>query len=208
MYWYEDDVAELERRRAGYTYEPRLACYGSSSIRLWENLHNFFDGYEPINLGFGGSTLEACVFYFDSIFMDLQPEAMLIYAGDNDLGDGKTPEQVLGFWHELSGLMQKRYGNIPVSYISIKPSIARLHLQHKIETTNNLIANHISTVGKHYGFINTYNAMLDNDLHPKPLLYVEDGLHLSQSGYELWEEIVAAYIVANPGQMPEKKLPC
>ena len=59
MIWYENEVQRLEKERAALTYEPKLLFYGSSSIRLWDSLNDDFADYQPVNLGFGGSTLAA-----------------------------------------------------------------------------------------------------------------------------------------------------
>lgn len=208
MYWYEEDIAELEKRKSTYSYQPRMACYGSSSIRLWDNLDHLLQCYHPVNLGFGGSTLEACVFYFDRVFMHLQPEAMLVYAGDNDLGDGRTVEQVFASWKLLVAKIEKRFGNIPVSFISIKPSIARSHLAQSIVQTNSLIRQHIAGKGNPYTYVDIHDAMLDENKMPCPEYFVEDGLHLSEKGYAVWEDILRSYIAENKMLMPEKTVPC
>ena len=67
MIWYEHEVQRLEQERASLEYEPKMIFYGSSSIRLWETLYEDFKEYQPANLGFGGSTLAACVWFFDRL---------------------------------------------------------------------------------------------------------------------------------------------
>ena len=47
------------------------------------------------NQAFGGSTLEACAWFFERLVVPCYPRALVCYAGDNDLGDGRTPDQVL-----------------------------------------------------------------------------------------------------------------
>jgi len=82
-------------------YQPDTLFYGSSSIRLWESLYNDFATYKPVNLGFGGSTLAACVWFFDRLMMPLNPKRLVVYAGDNDLSDGRNPEEVFIFFEQL-----------------------------------------------------------------------------------------------------------
>ena len=60
MQWYESEVRALEQKtlsRVNGNHPP--VFYGSSSIRLWATLAEDFDP-RVLNLGFGGSTLEAC----------------------------------------------------------------------------------------------------------------------------------------------------
>lgn len=102
MDWYTDDVAEVTARRDQLTYSPSTIFYGSSTIRLWNSLYEDFKPYKPVNLGFGGSTLAACVWFFDAIVGPFKnAERMILYAGDNDLGDGRHPEEVLLFLKSL-----------------------------------------------------------------------------------------------------------
>src|SRR5271170_6245982 len=66
---------------------------GSSNIRLWK-LADSFPGMEVINRGFGGSHMADSARYADRIVTPYKPRAVVVFAGDNDLADGKTPEQV------------------------------------------------------------------------------------------------------------------
>ncbi len=65
MYWYEAEVKQLEQEHAHQPAKPGgMVFYGSSSIRLWTTLAEDFSGLPVINLGFGGSTLAACSWFF------------------------------------------------------------------------------------------------------------------------------------------------
>ena len=64
---------------------------GSSSIAAWTTLATDFPGIKSINRGFGGSELADVVFYADRIVIPYHPRLVVLYAGENDLWDGKTP---------------------------------------------------------------------------------------------------------------------
>jgi lysophospholipase L1-like esterase len=196
MLWYEDDVKQLEQRMATLTYQPQLVFYGSSSIRLWDSLYDDFKVYNPVNLGFGGSTLEACVYFFKRIMKPLQPKHLVIYAGDNDLGDGKTAAQVHGYFLDLCRLIDETYEGLPVSYISIKPSPARWNIRQQIQNANRLIEETIRAKAGMY-FVDVYSKMLSPDGLPVLNLYDADGLHLSAEGYKVWKDILLTHISLN-----------
>ena len=80
-------------------------------MRLWETLELDIaplmgkSARPPLNLGFGGSTLAACVHYFDRLPGRVIKEhgplrSLVVYAGENDLGDGKSVADVVDsfFW--------------------------------------------------------------------------------------------------------------
>ena len=112
MYWYEEDVRRLEANRVNEEYDPEVIFYGSSSIRLWNSLYLDFPDRKVTNLGFGGSTLAACVWFFERILMDYQPKIFVVYAGDNDLGDGRNPEEIFIFFQQLMVKASKQFGPI------------------------------------------------------------------------------------------------
>lgn len=190
MIWYEEEVKHLERQGKNLKYRPETAFYGSSSIRLWETLYEDFQPYRPVNLGFGGSTLAACVWFFERIFSNYNPGSIIIYAGDNDLGDGRHPEEVFIFFQQLVDKIHARYGTIPCYYISIKPSLSRWNIIENIKFTNYLIENEINTMHENWNYINIYNRMVDKSGYPKKEYLDNDDLHLSAAGYDLWKQIV------------------
>lgn len=196
MFWYEEDVKNLERIKESLPYQPELVFYGSSSIRLWHSLNIDFANYHPINLGFGGSTLAACVWYFDRIMAGLQPKGMVLYAGDNDLGDGRHPEEVFVFFKQLMACIRQKYGNIPVAYISIKPSIRRFNIIDQIRFTNKIISEEIERMNDATYFVNIYDSMLDANKYPRRDLFEAEGLHINDKGYALWKSIIDETLAA------------
>lgn len=193
MLWYEDEVKRLEKEISGFKYAPETIFYGSSSIRMWSSLSTDFAAFKPANLGFGGSTLAACTWFFDRIFATLKPRRIIFYAGDNDLGDGRNPEEVFIFFEQLLARVKQNFGDIPLAFISVKPSVARWALNNQIKYTNQLIQQEAS---KHLNisFIDIYNPMTDTLGYPKRNLFEPDGLHLSPQGYALWRDIILNHL--------------
>ena len=197
MHWYEEEVKRIEAEKNLLSYQPEMIFYGSSSIRLWDNLYSDFKKYSPVNLGFGGSTLEACVWYFDRIMDDFSPEHIVVYAGDNDLGDGKTPKQVLGCFKQLSSLIRQNFHPVSFSFISIKPSLARWHINDLIADTNDLIKDAIAQQGNDSFFVDVYEKMVDEKGYPLKSLFDTDGLHLNKDGYSVWKETLLTHFSFN-----------
>lgn len=198
MYWYEDEVKALEKDSLKTGYEPETVFYGSSSIRLWNTLYEDMAHLKPVNLGFGGSTLAACVWFFDRLMLPFEPRRLVVYAGDNDLGDGRSPEEVFLFFQELVVKVRNRFGNdMPCYYISLKPSPSRWQMADKFKYANNLIESEIIKQDDNWRFINIFKAMLDNTGVPDKKYFVEDGLHLSAQGYAVWTEVIGSSIAAN-----------
>jgi lysophospholipase L1-like esterase len=190
MKWYENDVKEAVSKRQHCKYKPKSIFYGSSTITQWDTLYVDFEEFAPVNLGFGGSTLAACVWFFDEIVAPLeQPEKFILYAGDNDLGDGRHPEEVCIFYREFVIKLRQSYQEVPLYFVSIKPSISRVNLTEEIIRTNNLIKAEIDK-GDNQHYVNIFEKMIDSKGHPIKKYFKHDGLHLNEKGYEVWKEAI------------------
>jgi lysophospholipase L1-like esterase len=193
MEWYEAEVRELEHRRATETRPPHpTVFYGSSSIRLWDTLARDLDAPCIVNLGFGGSTLEACVWFFERLVTRARPASLVVYAGDNDLGDGRSPRDVAGGFEALAAKVDRDLRAAPFGFISIKPSPARAGLLPRIAETNDAIQRQIARHPSAF-YIDVFTPMLGPDGQPRAELFLDDGLHLSRSGYQLWTRVLQQF---------------
>ena len=189
MFWYEPDVKQVEERKE-LVENPKTLFYGSSSIRLWDSLYEDFNGYKPLNMGFGGSTLAACIVYFERLMEGLNPDIFVLYAGDNDLGDGRHPEEVLIFFKQMVVEVRNRFGNIPLVYISVKPSIRRFNIIEQIRFTNKIVSSEIKKMDENIFFINIFDKMLDANRYPDRSMFQSEGLHMNEKGYEVWKTTI------------------
>ena len=190
MYWYEEEIRRIELLRKNLSVEPELIFYGSSSLRLWNNLSADFGDHKVVNLGFGGSTLAACIWFFERVLTEYQPKILIIYAGDNDLGDGRHPEEILIFFQQLMVKSALLFGDIPCFFVSLKPSPARWYMEDQFRYANNLIESEIIKCDGNWKFLDVFKRMLDNSGKPMKELYDNDGLHLSAAGYAVWREVI------------------
>ncbi|HEX2855565.1 MAG TPA: SGNH/GDSL hydrolase family protein [Opitutaceae bacterium] len=164
---------------------------GSSSIVRWDSLAQNFPAVKTINRGFGGSYLADSVFYADRIVIPYKPRIVVVYAGDNDLNDGKSPTTVA---EQFVAFRTKIHAALPdtrIVFIAIKPSPARWEIREKAIKANKLIAADCATDKQRLAFANIWPAMLGADGQPRPELYVEDKLHLSPAGYAVWTPLIA-----------------
>ena len=190
MIWYENDIKKLEALKGTLPYTPETILYGSSSIRLWEGMYDDLKPLQPINLGFGGSTLAACVWFFDRVMEPYAPQHFVCYAGENDLGDGRTPEEVCLFFRQFQACLQKRFPEVPLTYISIKPTIARWNLEKQVRYTNQLIKQEIEKNNGNQYYLDIFDHMLGANGQPAKEFFEADGLHLTRKGYLIWKDVL------------------
>jgi len=192
MEWYEPEVNALESHLRSQPPAPgSVAFYGSSSIRRWTTLAEDFPELPIVNLGFGGSTMQACAHFFDRLVAPIRPRSVVLYAGDNDIGDGHSPEAVMLSFGSILAKMRRQLDGTRIVCLAIKPSPARSALGEKILAANRMIA---EALAAHPGgtFVDIHQHMLELNGQPRTSLFDEDGLHLSQDGYRLWASLLHA----------------
>ncbi len=167
---------------------------GSSSIRLWNDLESqFADAPVVLKRGFGGSRLSDCVRYLDQLVISYRPRVVVLYAGDNDLAEGASPEDILERVKAFSAGVHQQLPETRVFFLSIKPSPARIKLIGKVRAANKLVKNYAEEHPQ-VDYIDVFTPMLGEDGSPRPELFAEDRLHLSRAGYALWRTVIRPFV--------------
>lgn len=179
-------TADAERPTA----DGGVLFVGSSSIRLWDLPKSFPElDPPPVNRGFGGSQLEHSIDNVDLLVLKHKPATVVIYAGDNDIAAGKTAERVVQDFKKLTSLVHETLPETHIGYIAIKPSLARWKLAGTMQDANQQIAK-LCDEANYLTFIDIWQPMLGPNGEPREELFRDDGLHLSDKGYELWASLV------------------
>ena len=161
---------------------------GSSSIVYWD-LKRGFPDLTTINRGFGGSQIADSTHFAPRIIVPLHPREIVFYAGDNDISLGKSPETVANDFRAFVATIHKDLPKTKITFLAIKPSLARwkqIDLQRK---ANALIATYCQTDDR-LRYIDTATPILGPDARPRADLLRKDGLHLSETGYDVWNAIL------------------
>jgi len=165
---------------------------GSSSIRLWHTLAADIPELPTINRGFGGSEIADSVYFAEQLVGPYRPRAIVMYAGGNDLAEGKSPEQVRDAFGVFVTRVRRWAGEVPFAYLSIKPNLSRRRQLSRIRETNALIRVCAQECGVDY--LDIHTPMLGADGEADPRWFDEDGLHLNPEGYALWTDVVRDWL--------------
>ena len=165
-----------------------IVFIGSSSIRKWSTAE-YFPDMPIINRGFGGAHISDVNHYINETVLKYKLRIIVFYAGDNDIAYGKTPEIVLDDYIYFVKNIHTILSNTKIIFIPIKPSLRRWSYWTKMKEANNLIYNYTNKNPLLY-YIDTSSPMLDNNGIPVSSLYVNDSLHLSIDGYDLWSRLL------------------
>jgi lysophospholipase L1-like esterase len=163
---------------------------GSSSIRMWAaTLAGDFPGVPVVDRGFGGSVISDSTFYAHRLIIPLHPRLIVFYAGDNDISQGRTPDQTADDFKAFVARVRRDLPKVAVAFIAIKPSVARWAQWPSMQGANERIA-HWTKTQKDIAFIDIAPRMLDANGKPRPELLKADGLHMTAAGYAIWVDAV------------------
>jgi lysophospholipase L1-like esterase len=191
---FESNVAAYEA--ADKTLPPpkgQILFVGSSTIQRWDTAR-YFPDLKIINRGISGSELTDALRYIDRIVLPYEPRLIVVYAGDNDISAGWISEQVAIVFERFTRAVHAKLPQTRILYIAIKPSILRWTQFHRMRSANAIIREYCERDDR-LAFIDFDTLMLGWDERPRRELFVEDGLHLSAQGYQLWSAALRPLLI-------------
>jgi len=199
--FYESAVQEFEAQdQINPPPENAIVVIGSSSIRFWETIEDDLAPLPIIPRGFGGSTMNDVAFYADRLVTVYNPKMVVVYAGDNDIFFQIPPETFQAAYLTFICKVRDTLPDVPIYFISIKPSVSRWNLWPQSVIANTLIET-LNSQDPLLHYINVASAMLDAEGNVRPELFEWDGLHLNAAGYTVWTDIIRPILI-NDFQAP------
>ncbi|MEO1260689.1 MAG: SGNH/GDSL hydrolase family protein [Bacteroidota bacterium] len=187
---FEQEIQAFEKADAAAMPDEGIILFtGSSSIRMWSTLAEDFAPMPVINRGFGGSTIAEVNHYADRIVHKYKPGLIVFYCGENDIVEERPPAVVFQDFKKFIGETEKNLADVPVAYISAKPSPARWDHWRKYETLNNMVRQ-FANARPDLHFIDISETLLGENGQPDPALFIEDQLHMNGDGYAKWTEVL------------------
>jgi lysophospholipase L1-like esterase len=193
--WHNELAAFARADQEHFPPPGGVVFVGSSTVRMWSRLAQDFAQVPGgvINRGFGGSTLADCSLFARELVVRYKPRQVMVYAGDNDLAEGRTPLQVLDSFARFANAVRAELPNVRISFISVKPSPSREQLMPQIRETNHVVSAYLNLLPDSE-YIDVFTPMLGADGHPRPELFRGDKLHMTDEGYRLWHSVIASHL--------------
>ncbi|VXB93767.1 conserved exported hypothetical protein [Luteimonas sp. 9C] len=167
---------------------------GSSSVRMWTTLAADFPEVAVLNRGFGGSQVRDAVWYADEIALRYRPRQIVLYAGDNDIAEGRSAAQVLADTQAFVTRIRATLPGTPIALLGIKPSPSRANLLDVQRAANDALRDWAATQ-RNIAYIDVFTPMLDADGVPREDLFIADRLHMNAAGYAMWRDIIGPYLL-------------
>lgn len=174
----------------------RVVFMGNSITDGWWNTDSLFfknNGY--IGRGIGGQTTAQMLVRFRADVINLQPKAVVILAGTNDIAQNNgyiSPENILGNIISMAELAKAN--NIDVVLCSILPAY-EYGWRKGLEPADKIIA--LNKMIKEYADKNNltyvdYHSAMKDERNGLPEKYSKDGVHPTMEGYVIMEKLISA----------------
>jgi lysophospholipase L1-like esterase len=191
---FEPDIQKFEAAdKANPPARGGIVFIGASSFARWTNLAESFPGLQVVNRGFGGSELSEAVKYAPRVVLPLSPRIVVLYAGENDLNRGLTPDVIAADFGRFSQLIHTSLPSARIVIIGLKPSPLRWKLREGMQQTNTRIRTQCAA-DRQCTYVDPWPSMIGKDGTPKPEFFVEDGLHLTPEGYKAWAVMLRPHL--------------
>ena len=166
---------------------------GGSNARRWTDVNDHFPNKQVINRGFGGARLSEVYHFADRIVLRYAPKTILVNAGGNDLGAGKSPEQIRDTARALIAKVRSELPDTSLYLIGLpimRNSSINPRARAKVLSMNNHFAD-LARSEKNVEFIDLVPAFLDDQRKYRPALFVKDGIHFSPKGYAILTKLIS-----------------
>ena len=186
-----------------------ILFYGSSSFTRWKPYWKHRpleadirrkDGSQAcVNHGFGTSTSEELLYYYPRLVKPWNPRALVIYCHGNDFAAGYSANEVMTLQARLLEWARKDFPGIRFYIETSKPcprrkdaTVARARTTWEYEQLlRDYCATHEdTTLVDHTQIPDLWQEGHMGDFqYPRFELFVEDGLHFNQDGYDVYRDI-------------------
>ncbi len=194
---YREANAKLPAPAAG---ETRVVFIGDSITDGWA-LPESFSGKPYVNRGIGGQTTPQMLLRFRPDVIALQPKAVVILAGTNDIAGNTGPMSLEEIEANYASMAELAHAHgIRVVFASVLPvhnyteqstAFFLTREPKKIVELNRWLKNHCATSGDPY--LDYFGAMVDEKGLLKREL-ADDGLHPNAAGYKIMANLAEAAV--------------
>ena len=188
---FEEAIVSFESADEEDPIDPGVILFvGSSSVVMWKSLAEDLQGHRVLNRGFGGSNFNDLIHYADRVIYPYRPKAVFVYEGDNDIAGGSSPKEVYRSAKQLRKMIADNLGKeVPVVFISPKPSVARWELKEAYEEANARLEK-LAAKKEHTYFVDVWTPALQDNGSVRTDIFVADNLHMNAKGYDIWEAAI------------------
>ena len=176
--WIEARLSAWERRQVDH---GAVVFVGDSITQRWLGLDRAFPNIKTANRGITGDTSRGVLYRFDEDVLQLEPRAVVLLCGINDLSDEAPPECLMQNIQAVMSLCQKRIPTMPLIVCTVLPTGFEDETNRKVRAFNASLSRWAA--GQTNVWIaDTWSAMADSNGVARSIDF-PDLIHPSDAGY-------------------------
>jgi len=184
----------FEEEKKGIDTTNLVVFIGSSTFTMWNNLQNDFPTSNVLNRGFGGSKLTDVLNYADQLLYSYKPKQIVLYEGDNDLGSGIKPDELLYDLKVFVRITEIKLPGVPIVLISVKYSPKRDKNRERITEYNSKMKDFAAT-NPHLKYVDVASISLNENGTYRKELFLADSLHVNSTCYKLYAKKIEPFLL-------------
>lgn len=186
--WF-DNVWEDRRTRFAENAQNQqgaVVFLGDSITQGWgDQLQSAFPDMQLANRGISGDTTRGMLYRLEEDVLSLDPKAVVLLMGTNDIGLGADPETVAGNVELIIERLKQHDDQMPIIFCRVMPSSGeRDRPADKIQRVNELVADAVRG-DEQVIVLDTYSLYANEEGDAKKEEF-PDLLHPNREGYRMW----------------------
>ncbi|MGP8199278.1 MAG: GDSL-type esterase/lipase family protein [Limisphaerales bacterium] len=161
---------------------------GDSITEGWSTLARDFPKLKVADRGIGGDITSGVLYRLKPDVLSLDPAAIVLLIGTNDVGDGADPKDVAANIRLILQAIENYNPKLKVIVCKVMPRAdgdARAYSK-KIQKVNSLVAKFVKSQ-PNFAMCDTWSAFTDKEGHQIAADFRADHLHLNATGYAVWK---------------------
>lgn len=162
---------------------------GDSITQGWTSLARDFPGMKVANRGISGDISSGVLFRLKDDVLDLDPAAIVLLIGTNDIGNGADPADTAENIEDILMAIKKANPKLKIVVCKVMPrgEQGNSDYKEKIKKLDGLIEQEVKD-NPNIAICDTWTAFADENGGPIAADFNPDRLHLNAAGYAVWKK--------------------
>lgn len=171
----------------------KIVIAGSSAIGHWENASEVFAPYEVLNMGIGGSTVKQWLKWYKKLIVAYQPSAVVLFPGTrNEIAKRHSVRKTTSHVCELLKRLDRELPGVPIYYMSVYCNYKQQKNWPLEQECNQKVKEYCKGLKNVY-YVDVTEVLTDGNA-PRPGVISDDGIHMSENGYALWNTVIVPIV--------------
>lgn len=167
--------------------------FAGDSLIAGYNVREAFPNLQVANRGIGGDVTRGLLFRFKEDVVDLNPQAVVLCIGTNDLSSHANPALAVSNIGEMIFQLREANPKVPIVLLVVPPrDVPDAPLKEGALAELNDGIRQLAEGKENFEVVDVFTPLADESGKPKPELFDARKIHPNADGYAKWTELISA----------------